>query len=73
MADLLIRDVSPDLVNALDRKAAALGLSRVEFLRRTLTREAQITSGSVTEAHLASLLEILPDLSDAGIMRGAWE
>ncbi len=73
MADLLIRDVSAELVSALDSKAAALGLSRVEFLRRTLTREAQVSGGSVTEAHLASLLEILPDLSDEEIMRGAWE
>ena len=73
MADLLIRDVSAELVSALDSKAAALGLSRVEFLRRTLTREAQVSGSSVTEAHLTSLWEILPDLSDEGIMRGAWE
>jgi len=73
MADLLIRDISPELVNALDEKASALGLSRVEFLRRTLSREAQVSVDSVTEAHLVALLELLPDLADEEIMRGAWE
>lgn len=72
MADLLIRDVPAELVLALDAKADALGLSRVEFLRRTISREVAISTDSVTEQHLFDLLQLLPDLADEEIMRGAW-
>jgi hypothetical protein len=72
MADLLIRDVPNELVLALDAKADALGLSRVEFLRRTISREVAISTDSVTEQHLFDLIPLLPDLADEEIMRGAW-
>jgi len=72
MADLLIRDLAPELVIALDAKAKTLGISRVELVRRTITRDIAISAESVTEQHLAALTELLPDLGDAEIMRGAW-
>jgi hypothetical protein len=73
MADLLIRDVPAELVAALDAKAISLGLSRVEFLRRTISREVSISNESVTEQHLQALAQLLPDLADEEIMRSAWK
>ena len=72
MADLLIRDLAPEVMMALEKKAALLGLSRVEYVRRMLAQEVRIGTESVTEKHLASLLELLPDLSDKEIMENAW-
>jgi hypothetical protein len=72
MADLLIRDLAPELVIALDAKAKMLGISRVELVRRIITRDIAISTELVTEQHLATLLELLPDLADAEVMRGAW-
>ena len=73
MADLLIRDLTPELLTALEEKAALLGLSRSEFLRRTLNREVKVSSESVTERHLTGLLELLPDLANEKVMKSAWE
>ncbi|MCX6431122.1 MAG: antitoxin [Actinobacteria bacterium] len=72
MADVLIRDLSPELIDALESRASSLGISRVELMRRALSREVLIKSESVTEQHLSALLELLPDLLDDEIMRGAW-
>jgi len=72
MADLLIRDVSPEILAALDSKASALGLSRVEYVRRTLAQSLSASTESVTEKHLSELLELLPDLADEKIMEQAW-
>lgn len=72
MADLLIRDLTPEILNALDVKASALGLSRVEYVRRTLAQSISTATESVTEQHLLELLELLPDLADKKIMEQAW-
>jgi hypothetical protein len=40
VVDILIRDVSPDLVAALDAHARRLGLSRTEYLKRLLLQAA---------------------------------
>jgi plasmid stability protein len=71
--NLIIRNVSPEIISALDTRASRLGLSRVEFLRRTLIREALVGVDSVDESHLASILELLPDLTNEVIVHGAWE
>lgn len=73
MADLLIRDLTPELLTALEEKAALLGLSRSEFLRRTLNREVKVSNESVTERHLTELSELLPDLANEKVMKSAWE
>ena len=72
MADLLIRDLTPEILNALDARASALGLSRAEYVRRTLAQSISIATELVTEQHLFELLELLPDLSDEKIMEQAW-
>lgn len=72
MADLLIRDLAPELVSALDSKALSLGISRVEYVRRTLAREVVVSTESVTEQHLLALTQLLPDPGDAEVMREAW-
>lgn len=72
MADLLIRDLNPEVLIALDANAAQLGISRVEYVRRTLSTEVSFNSESVTETHLAELLTLLPDLADESVMSNAW-
>lgn len=72
MADLLIRDLSPEIVLALDLKAKYLGISRVELVRRTITREVTATPGSLTEEHLQQMVKRLPDLGNPEVMRNAW-
>lgn len=72
MADLLIRDLAPELIAALDSKAMSLGLSRVEYVRRTLSRDASISNESVTEKHLSDMMDLLSDLADPEVMKGAW-
>ncbi|OIQ72157.1 antitoxin VapB2 [mine drainage metagenome] len=72
MADLLVRNLSADVVAALDAGAAQLGISRNEFMRRRLSQELPQSKESVTEAHLRNLLQLLPDLADANVMDAAW-
>jgi hypothetical protein len=72
MADLLIRDLSPEVLEVLDQRARAQGISRSEFVRRKLTQETASTQESCTEAHLKNLLTLLPDLADEKIMADAW-
>lgn len=73
MTDVLVRDVPDDVVAALDARAALLGLSRSEYLRRRLAQEVATTNEQVTVEHLAEFAETFADLSDAEVMRGAWE
>jgi plasmid stability protein len=74
MADILIRDVSDEVVAAIDAKAARVGLSRAEYLRRALERER--TPGpdadSVTTSHLQRFADLASDLDDPSVMSGAW-
>lgn len=72
MADLLIRNLSLDVLNDLDKNAAALGISRVEYVRRMLIQISVSSNESVTEQHLKNLITLLPDLTSDEIMDGAW-
>lgn len=74
MTDILIRNVSDDVVAAIDAKAARVGLSRAEYLRRALERERTPgpNSDSVTTLHLHRLAELTSDLDDPEVMSGAW-
>ncbi len=63
MTDVPVRDVPDHVVAALDARAARLGLSRSEFLRRRLAQEAAAHATSVSGAELA----------DPEVMKGAWE
>ena len=71
MADVLIRDVPDDVLAVIDEKARRAGLSRTEYLRRTLARE-QVASTRVTPADLSRLERLAGDLADDEVMRRAW-
>lgn len=73
MTDVLVRNVPEDVVAALESKAARLGLSRSEFLRRRLAQEAVSESARVAVEDLAAFARTFADLGDSEIMRGAWE
>lgn len=73
MTDILIRDVAPDVVAALDAEARRLGLSRTEYLKRELQRAAVRTTRPVTEADLAWFGDTFADLADPEVMGKAWE
>lgn len=72
MVDLLIRDVHPEILAVLDMKASALGLSRVEYVRRTLSQVLSISTETVTEHHLSNLMGLLLNLADEKIMEHSW-
>jgi len=74
MTDVLVRNVPDEVITALDARAASLGLSRSDYLRRRLAQEAAMgTTQPVTAAHLAAFAETFADLGDPEIMKGAWE
>ena len=63
MPDVLIRNFPAEDLTLLDEQAARLGISRTEYLRRHLHREARRTAGSVTAGDLRAVAELLPDLA----------
>lgn len=73
MTDVLVRDVPADVVAALDKRASRLGLSRSEYLRRKMAQDAGIGLHPVTVEHLAEFAKTFTDLTDAAVMRGAWD
>jgi plasmid stability protein len=73
MTDVLVRDVPDDVVAALEARAARLGLSRSEFLRRRLAQEAAANAANVSREDLMAFAETFADLADPEVMRGAWE
>ncbi len=73
MTDVLVRDVPDEVITALDSRAASLGLSRSEYLRRRLAQEAMSSTQPMTAAHLAAFAETFADLVDPEVMKGAWE
>lgn len=76
MADILIRDVPDEVLAELDAAAARAGISRVEYLRRTLAAEAdratRETRPPLTRDHWKQLNDLTSDLADQNVMRGAW-
>jgi len=72
MTDILIRDVPEDVIAAIDIKAQRLGLSRTEYLRRTLTRERDVAPGEVSVADLTAFADTFADLADPEVMNRAW-
>ena len=72
MPDVLIRDVPDGVVAAIDSRAAQLGISRNEYLRRRLGQDAH-RSGSPVEVDDLRRFEVLfGDLSDPDVMEQAW-
>lgn len=73
MSDVLIRDLPESVVAALDARAASLGLSRSEYVRRRLTQDAQRSDNPVTVQDLERFAEVFGDLGDDDVMAQAWE
>lgn len=73
MADVLIRDVPDGVLRAVDAKAKRQGLSRSEYLRRTIEHTACTTEASVTVVDLEAFSEAFADLEDPEVMKRAWE
>ncbi len=73
MANIVIRDVPDDVVEAIDAKAHQAGLSRSEYLRRTLARERAATGTTVEVADLLRFAKTFADLDDPDVMANAWK
>lgn len=71
MTDILIRDVPDDVLAAIDSRAKRVGLSRTEYLRRTLERE-RVRPAAVSVEQLARTAALAQDLDDPTVMSGAW-
>ena len=72
MTDILIRNVPDEVVAAIDASAIRVGISRTEYLRRSLTREAHRTAEEVTVETLRQFATTFADLGDPEVMREAW-
>ena len=72
MTDVLIRDVPDEVLAAIDAKATKAGLSRSEYLRRTLAREGDTSAAEVTIESLARFGKTFADLADPNVMNDAW-
>lgn len=72
MTDILIRDIPDDVIAAIDARAKRVGLSRTEYLRRTLERERAGTAGPVGLDHFQRLASLAADLDDPDVMSNAW-
>ena len=76
MADILIRDVSDETLAELDAAASRTGVSRVEYIRRTLAAEAERSArgalAPLTRDDWTRLHDLTADLADDDVMRGAW-
>ena len=73
MSDVLIRDVPDEVLTAIDARAAKLGISRVEYVRRRLAQDAAVAPVLVTVADLQHLGTTYADLADPEVTAGAWD
>ncbi len=72
MTDVLIRNVPEEDLARIDERAARLGLSRGEYLRRRISQDAAREEGRVTVADLERAGTLSQDLLDDEVMRHAW-
>ncbi len=72
VADILIRDIPDEVLAAIDAKAKRVGLSRNEYLRRTLERERVAAARPASVEDLQQFATLVQDLGDPAIMTGAW-
>ncbi len=73
MTDVLIRDLPDDVLAGIDARAAELGLSRVEYIRRRLAQDARASRVPVTRDDLHRFAESVAGLADDDLMRQAWQ
>lgn len=73
MTNVLIRGLSEAAVDRIDAEAAALGLSRNEFLRRRLEQGTSAPVGvTVTAEDWSRSAAAFGDLADPDVMDDAW-
>lgn len=72
MTDVLIRNVSDEALSRIDARAAALGLSRAEYLRRGVEQEARREPRDVTAADFERFHQFGTDLGTPDVMNQAW-
>lgn len=72
MPNILIRGLSDEAVDRIDADAAALGLSRNEYLRRKLECRTPAQSATLTPEDWGRSAEAFGDLSDPSVMDSAW-
>ncbi len=72
MADLLIRDIPDEVIAAIDAHARRVGLSRTEYVRRTLERERAGSTGPVVLEDLQRVASLASDLESPDVMADAW-
>ena len=65
-------DVPEDVLDGIDARAADMGLSRVEYIRRLLAQDARAARVHVTRDDLEGLGQALTHLADEELMRQAW-
>ncbi len=73
MSDMLIRDVPEEVLTAIDARAAKLGISRVEYVRRRLAQDVAVAPVLVTVDDLQRFTGTFVDLVDPDVMAGAWD
>lgn len=74
MMNILVRGLSEAAIESIDAAAAALGLSRNEFLRRRLEGETSPASGvSITADDWRRSSATFGDLADPAVMDAAWQ
>ncbi len=61
-----------DVLAAIDAKARRVGLSRTEYILRTLSRERGDAGPEVTVEDLVRFADTFADLADPQVMRQAW-
>ena len=70
---MLIRYVPDHVLKMIDARAAKLGISRVEYVRRRLAQDASVAPVTVTVDDLERFSAAFPDLADPEVMAGAWD
>jgi plasmid stability protein len=73
MADILIRDVPDQVIASIDARAARLGISRSEYIRRQWIQDAARGEGPVSVEDLEAFSDTFQDLNDPEVMSGAWQ
>jgi hypothetical protein len=72
MTDVLIRDIPDDVLAGVDARAARLGISRVEYIRRRLAADAATDTAAVSVNDLRRFADKFVDLGDESVMDAAW-
>lgn len=75
MTDVLIRGVPEEDLRHIDERAARMGLSRNELLRRKIAQEAALESAPLrplARDDFVRFSELAADLLDDDVMRDAW-